>query len=120
MNYKDHFHQKILQVGHMLGRDISVSDAGDVATFSDFSNADLAELRALNQRYSVMALFYIRFRLKERAAFPQAVSFLDEVIRQGRSLEEWLEDECRRKRMQERDDAIDGGGSAQREILPAR
>lgn len=82
-------HDQINYIGHLLGRDIPLSRAGDVNTFSAFTDADLAELRMLDQLSSPLALVYIRFRLKEGVTLQQAVSFRSEVLHQGESLEKW-------------------------------
>lgn len=65
------------------------SEAGNVASFNDFSPADIDEFRALEKRSGILAVSFIRFRLSGNVALSTVTSYFAEVILQGIPVNEW-------------------------------
>ena len=88
--------QKILnpdlakKISMVLGREIDPSEFGNVNGFSDFSEADLEEFRALEKRSGILAVSYIRFRLGGSADLNTVTSYYATVIQHGVPVEEWV------------------------------
>jgi hypothetical protein len=78
------------KIGRVLGRDILPIEQGNVASFREFTEADIAELRRLDKAGGVLAVSYIRFRLKARVDLNTVVAFYGSVIQQGMSVQDWL------------------------------
>lgn len=78
------------EICSVLGRKIPASDEGGYGSFADFTEEDLNDLRLLGRASSIMAISYIRFKLKGRIDLNSAVAFYAAVIQQGVPLQEWI------------------------------
>ena len=80
----------IRKIGLVLGRDILPSEEGSIGEFAEFSEADLNDFRHLESRSGILAVSYIRYRLKKKEDLDMVVSFLASVVQQGISVQEWV------------------------------
>jgi hypothetical protein len=78
------------KIGVVLDRDILPIEHGNVASFGEFTEADVAEFRRLEKVGGVLTVSYIRFRLKTDVDLDTVVAFYASVIQQGVSVQEWL------------------------------
>jgi molybdate-binding protein len=74
----------------VIGRKLLPDEQGGVNGFLGFSKEDIAEIHLLEQRSGVLAISYIRYRLKAEVTLDQVVSYYGSVIQQGLAVEEWL------------------------------
>ncbi len=77
----------------MLGRNVQANEQGGVESFLDFTDTDLKEFRILSSRNIIITVAYIRYRLKGKTSLRAAASYCDMVVRNGISVEEWI-NEC--------------------------
>jgi hypothetical protein len=75
-----------------LGRKLAEDELGSVGSFDDFSEVDREELRIVAARSSIPAIQFIRYKLSGRTSLQDAVSYYDDVLRQGISHEKWIAD----------------------------
>ena len=80
----------IEQAADFLQKSVEELIEGEVGSFSDFSQADMDEFKAIGENNGVVAINYINFRLKGGASLSDLSSFYELVVRQGRSIEWWL------------------------------
>ena len=73
----------------ILQRKITEEERGNIQSILELSSADLEDIRALLQKYSVMAGKYVRYRVREATSVGKAKSFCDFVVTRGRTIEEW-------------------------------
>lgn len=93
MNIKDISSDLQRKINMVLGREVSTSEAGNVASFADFSSADIEEFRKLEKSSGILAVSYIRFRLGGSVELDAVASYYASVIQQGVSVEEWSKSE---------------------------
>ncbi|MGW8391282.1 hypothetical protein [Pseudoduganella sp. HUAS MS19] len=80
------------KIGMVLGREIDSSESGNVSGFTDFSEADVEDFRALEKRSGILAVSYIRFRLAGNVDLNTVTSYYATVIQHGVPVEEWMKD----------------------------
>jgi len=75
----------------LLGRTIPLEQQGQIPTFSLFAELELKELKHLSGKHggALPCIAYIRFRLSGRTDLALAASFVENVLQQGTSLEQW-------------------------------
>lgn len=73
----------------VLGREIMPSESGNVASFNDFSLADIEEFRTLDKSSGILAVSFIRFRLSGDVALSTVTSYYAAVIQHGIPVNEW-------------------------------
>lgn len=78
------------KISKALGKDIALFGEGSTESFADFSESDLDDLRKLEKKGGVLAVSYIKYRLKIRAELNLIVAFYASVIQQGIPLDEWV------------------------------
>jgi hypothetical protein len=88
MSWDDAEHRTI--ISSLLGRELLDSEIGDRGSLADLTAADVAELRRLLERYSMMGVYYLFFRLKERPPLSEIKSFCWEVGSLKGSVPEWV------------------------------
>ncbi len=65
----------------VLGRDIS-SEKGINQSFIEFSEDDLKDICLLAKKSGILAVYYIKYRLKEKTSLGTIVSFYSQIIQQ--------------------------------------
>lgn len=90
MDLSDYLKDRIEAI---LRRQIFPGECGGVNGFKDFSASDMTEINALGQVSVVLAVSYMRYRLREGASLDQAVSYYGSVIQRGLTVDEWLREE---------------------------
>ncbi|MFZ6759278.1 hypothetical protein ACO0K9_18900 [Undibacterium sp. Ji50W] len=78
------------KIGIVLDREILPAEHGDVESFANFTRSDVSEISLLEKASGVLAISYIRFRLKGDVDLNRAVSYYASVIQQGISVTDWL------------------------------
>ncbi len=73
----------------LLGRSIS-EDANKLLSYKEISDADLNDLRLLAEGGFIDAANYLLYCLDGKGGLRNASSFLDKVVKNGMSLQEWL------------------------------
>ncbi len=73
-----------------IGREISSSEQGGVDSFLKLSEIDIHEINLLERSSGVLAISYIRFKLRGNVTLSLATSFYSSVIQQGVPAKEWL------------------------------
>lgn len=74
----------------ILGRKLTPQEESSVDSFSDFSKSDVFEIRLLEEKSGVLAISYIRHRLKLDVELNQVISYYASVIQQDISVNEWV------------------------------
>jgi hypothetical protein len=84
----DNLHKKLEA---LLGRTIPLKQQGQVPTLTHFPELELKELQQLSGKHggALPCIAYIRFRLAGRADLSLVTSFLENVLQQDISLEQW-------------------------------
>lgn len=80
-----------------LKRRLLADECGNVDGFQDFSASDIGEIKLLERKSGVLAISYIRYRLKGRVPLDRAASYYGFVIQQGITVYKWLEMEAAAK-----------------------
>ena len=78
------------KIGMVLGRDIPPAEEGNIGSFEEFSDKDLDDFRLLESRSGILAISYIRYRLRDKTELDVVVSFLSVVVQQGVAIREWV------------------------------
>lgn len=73
----------------VLGRQINAAEGGCAQSFFDFSEADVADFRALERKSGILAVSYIRFKLAGNVELDAVTSYYGSVVQHGMSVEEW-------------------------------
>lgn len=76
-------------ISRKLGREVLPLEEGNVSSFSNFTDADLDEIRILGQSNTILAITYITFRVKGNVGLGNAMAYFSEVICQGKPWDEW-------------------------------
>jgi len=79
------------KISIVLGREILPAGQGDVDSFAEFTESDLTDLRMLEKKSGILAISYIRFRLKGDVELNRVVSYYASVIQQGVSVVDWMQ-----------------------------
>ena len=79
----------IENISVVLGRTVSSNEAGSIAAFSDFSEGDFNDFRLLVDTNSVLAVYYIKYKLKGQYDLATIVSFYSAVVQRGVSFDDW-------------------------------
>lgn len=78
------------KIGATLGRNITPSEEGSAGSFADLTESDINDIRLLEKTSGVLAISYIRFKLKGTVSLNAAVSYFATVIQQGVRVEDWV------------------------------
>lgn len=88
MDLSADLHKKISLI---LGKEVLLGEQGNVASFAEFTESDIAEIRLLESKSGILAISYIRFRLQDNVALNRVVSYYSSVIQQGLSVKDWMQ-----------------------------
>jgi hypothetical protein len=79
----------IKKISMILSRDVPLSEEGNISSFADFTDSDMEDFRLLENKSGILAVSYIRFRLKGDVELNTVVSYYAAVVQQGIPIEEW-------------------------------
>lgn len=76
----------------VLGREVPKSEEGSYGSFAEITVNDLEDFRILGKNSSILAISYIRYKLKGKVDLNTAVAFYAVVIEQGVPLQTWIDE----------------------------
>lgn len=77
------------RISQPIDREVTLADMGNRQRFTDFTETDVQEFQRLaHASMSVLAIKFIRYRIKGLAPLRDAMSYYDRVVLDGRSVEQ--------------------------------
>jgi hypothetical protein len=82
---------QIKKISQIFGREISAAEQGNVIGLEAFTEADIAEMRKFGPNNSILAICYIRFRLKPNTRLGTVGFYYSSVFNEGMPVKKCLE-----------------------------
>lgn len=82
---------QIKKISRIFGREISAAEQGNVMGLEAFTEADIVEMRKFGPNNSILAICYIRFRLKPNTRLGTVGFYYSSVFNEGMSVKKCLE-----------------------------